>query len=67
MDVSGSGFLPCDVGDWVAAEHDRGGGSEAAPMVRVVEGWSDPNGGFNFRLNRPSGCRVMGVGVGGSE
>jgi hypothetical protein len=60
VDVGGSGFLPRDGGDWVAAEYG------AAPMVRVVEGWSDPNGGFNFRLNRPSGCRVMGVGVGGS-
>jgi hypothetical protein len=24
---------------------------------------SDPNGGFNFRLNRPSSCGDMGVGV----
>ncbi len=66
MDVGGSGFLPRDGSDWVAAEYDRGGGGGAALMVRVVEGWLDPNGGFNFRLNRPSGCRVMGVGVGGS-
>ena len=61
MDVGGSGFLPRDGSDWVAAEYDRSGGGGAAPMVHVVEGWLDPNGGFNFRLNRPSGCRVMGV------
>ncbi len=61
----GSGFLPCDGGDWVAAEYDLGGGGGAAPMVLVIEGWSDPNGGFNFWLNRSSGCRVMGIGVSG--
>ena len=33
-------------------------------MVRVVEGWSVPNGGFKFWLNPPVGCRVTGSDVG---
>jgi len=50
----------------VAAQNDRGGVGGAAPTVRVVEGWSLLNDGFNFRRNPPDGCRDMGVGVGGS-
>jgi hypothetical protein len=51
---------------WVATENDLGGGGWTAPMVRAVEGLSNPNRGFNLWQNRPSGCGVMGVGVGGS-
>jgi hypothetical protein len=51
---------------WVAAQNDRGGVGGAAPTVRVVEGWSLLNDGFNFWRNPPNGCRDMGVGVGGS-
>ena len=44
---------------WVAARNDRGGGGGAAQTVRVVEGWSSRNDGFNFWRNLPDGCGVM--------
>ena len=54
------GFYPRDGGVLVAAQNDHGSGGGAAPMVRMVKGWSSHNNGFNFRRNPP------GVGVGGS-
>ena len=60
------GFYPRDGGVWLAAQNDRGGGGGAALTVRVVEGWSSRNDGFNFRRNSPNGCGVIGAGVSGS-
>jgi hypothetical protein len=43
----------------MAAQNNRGGGGGAAPTVRVVEGWSSCNDGFNFWHNPPDGCGVL--------
>ena len=58
-------IYPRNGGVWMAAQNDRGGRGGAAPTERVVEGWSPRNDGFNICRNPPSGCRDMGVGVGG--
>ncbi len=50
----------------MAAQNDRGGGGGATLTVRVVEGWSSRNDGFNFWQNPPDGCGVICVGVSGS-
>jgi hypothetical protein len=60
------GVYPRDGGIWLAAKNDRGGEGGAAPTMRVVEGWSSHNDGFNFWRNPPDGCGVKGVGVSGS-
>ncbi len=44
----------------MAAQNNRGSGGGAAPTVRVVEGWSSRNDGFNFWHNPPDGCGVLG-------
>ena len=43
-----------------------GSGCWTALMMRALAGGGTlPNGGFNFRPNRPSGCGDTGIGVGG--
>ena len=47
----------------VACVHHGGDGEGAAPMARVIEGWSLPNDGFKFWHNPPDGCGDMRVSV----
>ena len=56
--VGGECFYPAMAVVWVVDQNDRGGVGGAAPTVRVVEGWSLLNDGFNFWQNPPLVAKI---------